>query len=165
MPWGDGAKEIYRDLADECERRGDENEAVPHFARTAETAVRLATIVAVGQNIDDPRVSVADMEWGRDLALWSSERMADDAGDFVGDNDVARIRGRIMRKLKEAKGKPVRDRELYQLLSMKVKDLTEYMRDLHAMGRIRREKVKSKGGETFCNWLVANDNTKKKACL
>lgn len=80
----DGAKQIYRDLSKNIKRR--ENRV--WYARTAEMAVRLATIVAIGIDPAKPIITQSIMTWARDLAEWSGDRLVRDArrhmarGDF-----------------------------------------------------------------------------------
>ena len=164
VPWGEGAHAIYKSLSLECERRGDENDAlVPYLARTAEMAVRLATIRAVGCNVDDPAVTVEDMIWGRDVALWSAERMAEDAGDYVSDTEVGRIRAKIVHKLKAAPSCRMKENDLIRHLSLRSKDLKEHLADLQKMGRVSTEIVEGRGGRSCYVSLVANDNAKPKS--
>jgi len=84
VPWGPGGREVYQALGRHIEsREADES----FLARTAEMAVRLATIRAIGIDQDAPAVTAEDMAWGRDLALWSAERMIAETGRFMSEND------------------------------------------------------------------------------
>ena len=104
-------------------------------------AVRLATIRAVGISFTDPLVTIADMEWGRDVALWSATRMAEDAGDYVSDDASGRLRAKIVRRLKEAPSHRMKERDLYRALNTKSKDVREAIGDLALMGRVERETI------------------------
>ena len=148
VPWHDDrVKAIYQAFATDCKGRGD------HFKRTAEMAARLATIVAVGRDYDFPKITVQDITWGRDVALWSAERMVEDAGLFISDNDVGRDRGRIMAKLRKAGGRCM-FREVMRDLSFKSNDLSAIVRDLQMIGLVEIETVKPARGREI-KWLVA----------
>jgi hypothetical protein len=101
VPWDEPqAEHVYATLRRNLRNR-DEGEA-PFFARTAEMAVRLATIRAIGICSHAPRVTVADMEWGHDLAMWSAERMIADARDYMAETPTQAVTLKLYRIIKEA---------------------------------------------------------------
>jgi hypothetical protein len=71
LPWAsDSAATAYRDLVAEVERRTDDYpNLVPYIARSAEIAVRLATIRAAGRWGRGAKVDASDMQWAAGLAL------------------------------------------------------------------------------------------------
>jgi hypothetical protein len=102
VPWDDDqAKHVYDTFRLALKVR--ESDAA-FLARTAEMAVRLATIRAIGINYHHPRLTVEDMEWGRDLALWSAERMMADAGDYMAENDYQRSYNAVKRVISDSPG-------------------------------------------------------------
>lgn len=52
------------------------------YARTAEMALRIATIVAVSR-LDDEQVRISDLEYGISLARASAELMVARAADYM----------------------------------------------------------------------------------
>jgi hypothetical protein len=70
----------------------------PFLARTAEMAIRIATILAIGQGLTV--VEQSDMEWGRDFMMWSVLRMAEEARLHIFDSDTQEIANAIRRALK-----------------------------------------------------------------
>ena len=107
IPWADtNAKALYDAFKGEIERRGDTDKTLaPFLARTVEMSIRLATIRAQGVNTLKPSVSVADMEWGRDLALWSAVAMARACGLYIAETQAQADANRILRIIKEMGGK------------------------------------------------------------
>lgn len=78
------AQAIYESLIEAIEARPqDEN----FLARTAEMAVRIATICAIGRGAENGRVSEADMAFGASVAVRSAEMMITDAGRYMAEND------------------------------------------------------------------------------
>ena len=145
IPWhDDAARGVYKALVREIEKIGDRYpDAVPYLARTAEIAVRLATIRACGINHLKPTVTVADIEWGRAVAMHSAESMAIMAGKYVADTDAQADAKRIIRIIEEAGGQ-IRKRELLRKLAhrMKNRDLKDVLDALKDSGTITIAKEK-----------------------
>lgn len=146
IPWADdGAQAIYKALVREIERIGDRNpDAVPYLARTAEMAVRLATIRAGGINVFKPAVTAADMQWGRDVAMHSAESMAIMAGKYVADTDAQADAKRIIRILEEAGGR-MKKRDLLRRLQhrLRERDLKDVLAALMASETVRIDKERT----------------------
>ena len=136
-----------QDLQAEIEALIDGDEARRNFyARTAEMAQRLAVIRAAGQQLQI--VTAQDMEWGRDVSLWSSTRMERDAKDYISDNESEKnwkmIRGIIARH-----GGEMSRRSLSKLLSgrLKYRELEDILKDLADAGQIIvSKKIPERGG-------------------
>lgn len=151
IPWAeDGARETYRAFAGLIERIGEKDvEAVPYLARTLEMAIRLATIRACGNNALKPVVTLADMEWGRDVAMHSAESMALMTGKYVADTDAQADAKRILRILEEGGGQMTK-REMLRRLGhrMRERDLKDVLAALQASGAIGMGEVIPPGGGT-----------------
>lgn len=117
VPWDhEQAKHVF----DVFRKALKDREADAAFlARTAEMSVRLATIRAIGINYIHPRITVEDMEWGRDLALWSAECMIADAGDYMAENDYQRDVHGVLRIIRDRPG--VSKRDLQQKIKHRLK--------------------------------------------
>ena len=157
IPWADeAAKEVYARMVREIERIGDRNpDAVMYLARTAEMAVRLAAIRAAGINALKPAVTVADIEWGRAVAMHSAENMAIMAGKYVADTEAQADAKRIIRIIEEAGGR-IRKRELLRKLAhrMKNRDLKDVLDALKESGTITIKQEKPAGGGHIYDVIV-----------
>jgi hypothetical protein len=127
------AKKVYVDFGRHVEDR--EREAA-FLARTVEMAQRLATIRAIGIRHDAPRITVKDMEWGRDVALWSAERMMIDTSDYLSDTQNQADAQRIVRVLKE--NGETNHGQLVRLMQhrLKARDLKEILVGLEEAGQL-----------------------------
>lgn len=81
IPWASSeTKNSYYDFVDLMDRRMRKNqEASPFLSRTAELAIRLATIMAAGRWGRDAEVDDKDLEWGIAVASNCTERMIEDS--------------------------------------------------------------------------------------
>lgn len=118
IDWADAmAKGIYADMLNELEIMTDRAPTVaPFIARSAEMAVRLATIRAVGISPNNRSVTADDIAWGRDLALLSAKTMAEDAADHITENDHQAMAQRVIRIVKGAGGR-ITHRELHRRMA------------------------------------------------
>ncbi len=115
VPWDGEAQACHRAFMEALEARFDrEGEATRSiFGRTAEMAVRMATILAIGYDAHTPCIRIGDIKWAHEMATQSAESMRAgvDAHVSVNDNQgnyklVARIikdAGRIQRAKLTAK--------------------------------------------------------------
>lgn len=74
------------------------------YARTAEMAVRIATIVAVGR-LEDDQVQISDLEFGIQLARRSAKMMAQGAELYMADDENQANEQRIIRLVKKHGGR------------------------------------------------------------
>jgi hypothetical protein len=144
----EGAEQIRREMVVQLLADGDANRALePFLARTAENAIRLATIQAIGR--DSMTVEAGDMIWGRDFALWSTNRLAEGAGLYIADSETQVTANEIKRHLK-GKGR-VRRYELIKALSFKyrARDLEDVLKMMIEARVLLEERVPSgpKGGQ------------------
>jgi hypothetical protein len=93
------AEKVRRELVLEIQAMGDANNSLePFLARTAENAVRVATILAVGRG--SMTVEAADMSWARAFTMWATHRMAEGAGLYIADSDNQAMANDVKRALK-----------------------------------------------------------------
>nr|WP_256372710.1 bifunctional DNA primase/polymerase [Roseibium sp. RKSG952] len=146
VPWADDhAREIFRDLQTYVENLQDRRpDLAPFYARTAEMAVRMATIRAAGENMLKPSVSVEMMQWGRDLALWSADRLAKDAGLYMAETDAQANANKVLRLIQENGGRITR-RDLLRRMqhTLKGRDLDDTIKSLKEAEQIVQEAVAS----------------------
>jgi hypothetical protein len=159
VPWAqDGAEAAFKAMAGQIERMGDARpEAKPYFARTAEMAVRIATILAVGRGAPRPAVSHEDLVFGRDLAMWSARTMMDCAGLYMAETEVQADANRILRMIRDAGGR-IAKRDLLRRLKhrMKAREFEEVMKSLGESGSVQVEKeTNPRGGHPFTWFRVS----------
>lgn len=95
----DGAKQMWAAFAKRCELI--EGVEAAFFARSAEMAVRLATVRAVGEGLADLRITLPGIAWGIALAKWSAETMMAEAADYMAETDFqAQCKG-VLRLLRD----------------------------------------------------------------
>ena len=93
------AEQVRKELVLEIQAMGDaDNSLEPFLARTAENAIRIATILAIGRN--SMTVDAADMTWARAFTMWSTHRMAEGAGLYIADSDHQAMANDVKRSLK-----------------------------------------------------------------
>ena len=120
-PWAsDAAEKCYRQLSRTVERFSEDNpESANYIARTAETAVRIATIRAAGRWGYGASVDLSDMEWGAGIAWTSSQSMATDMLEFLPENERSQMTKRIAAYVKR-RG-PVKVKHIQQFLKGRLK--------------------------------------------
>lgn len=103
VPWQGGrggpAHRAFKAFQEFC-RLQPESETL--MKRTAEIACRLATIRAIGIAGPDAVVTVGDVEWGREVALWSARRMIADTAAYMSESDHQARAKFVLRHLNEA---------------------------------------------------------------
>ena len=105
----DDAQQRWRDFQKHVERLAErETELEPYLARTAEMAVRLATIMAMGRNKLKPMVSVKDVDWACEVAMWSATAMARACGLYISESQSQADTNRILRIVRDMGGRCTR---------------------------------------------------------
>lgn len=141
VPWDSpAAKQVYADFGRYIEDERESDGAA--VGRVVEMAQRLATIRAIGINPDAPRLTVADMEWGRDLAMWSIDRMIAEVGAYVAETDHQANAQAVLRAIRGWKGQgPMPHQKLVVAMQHKLKarDLAEVIESLVQSGEVKRE--------------------------
>jgi hypothetical protein len=134
-PWGgDQAREIYVEFNRALE---DLEEDQPLYGRTAEMAVRLATIRALGIDPQRPVVTTEHMIWGRDLAMWSAQRMIAETSDYMAETEHQANAKLVFRIIREHPA-GISHRELGRRLQKRFKgrDLKDLIDSLEEAGDI-----------------------------
>ena len=151
VAWRDaGAERAYDDLVHDLQTRMDaETDNERYLVRTAEMAVRIATIRAVGIDPDRPVVSHDDMIWGATVALASAQAMIEGARDRISESYWQKATNMVIDVLKRAK-KPLKSHEIsaYMRGRMKSKEITEVLSELCEHGRVERIDVTDKRSDT-----------------
>jgi len=144
-----GAEKIRKDLILELRAKGDADPSLePFLARTAENALRLATIVAIGKQGPLAIIDAETMAWGVDFASWSTATLATGAGLYIADSDTQATANAVRRALYDRGGRMKR-RDLLRALQhrYKARELEDVIKGLAEADHIRIEKeVPPKGG-------------------
>lgn len=146
------AKAIRKALVAHVHHEGDANPSLePFLARTAENAIRLATIRAIGQGLD--QIEADDMKWARDFALWSSRVLAEGAGLYIADSDTQALSNAVRRAIVDAGGR-IKRRDLLQVMRhrYRMRDLDDMIKGLSEAEIILIEKATPEGGGTPSYW-------------
>lgn len=143
----DGAHKRYKEFSSEVEKimRRDVDRGA-FYARTAEMALRIATIVAVGR-LQDDQVRKSDMEFGIEIARASAELMAAGAADYMADNENQANAQKVMRCIRQRGGRVVYRDILRSLQStIRARDLKDILAMLCDAGQLERQEVKPPTG-------------------
>lgn len=139
------AEAVRRALVAHVHAEGDREPSLePFLARTAENAIRLATIRAIGQGLE--HIEKDDMEWARDFALWSSHMLAEGAGLYIADSETQALSNAVKRAISERGGR-IKRRDLLRALAHKYKtrDLEDAIKSLAESEHIVVEKTTPEG--------------------
>ena len=149
------ADTYWNQFAEELQNINDQNEDIGALmARTAEIAMRLATIVTVGQGTDCIEIDV--MTWACQFARWSANKLVVSAGLYIADsehqamaNEIKRVIGRLSNGSKK-----VKHSDLVQALKHKYKsrDLKEALEQMIVGGTIKAERQSPEGGGPPTFW-------------
>src|SRR5262249_53011131 len=99
LPWANNAaQQQYLDFTHAIDDRVDQEPALyPFYARTVETAVRLATIRAAGQGYRSAAITVEDVQWGAGIAEASANQTYLGAEGVVPANERGRWIDRLIK--------------------------------------------------------------------
>jgi hypothetical protein len=146
------AEQIRRGMVEQIRKDAAGDRALaPFLARTAENAIRLATIRAVGRF--SMEIDAADMAWARAFALWSSETLAYGAGLYIADSDTQAAANAVRRAIREHGGR-IRRRDLLRALAHRYKrrELDDVITGLAESEHIRIEKTIHPNGSPPTFW-------------
>lgn len=148
MNWcSDGSHETYKNFSDEISKKIEEEpETASFYARTAEMALRVATIIAIGR-LESDQIYKKDMEYGIKLASQSAKLMLTGAADYMSDNENQANAQKILRAIKNHSGR-MSYRSLVRSLhnSIRARDLKDIITSMCDSGQIEKEEVKSSRG-------------------
>lgn len=156
----DGSKALYASFSADVERIvRAEKESGAFYARTAEMALRIATIVAIGR-LDDEQVRKSDLEFGIAIAKSSAERMSSGAADYMSDNENQANAQKVTRIIK-ARGGRIKHRDLLVAMqhSMKSRDLRDLLAGMCESGKLEKQEVAPSGGGPVASWYQVAVNS------
>lgn len=148
--WGKGAEAAFADMIEEVNSLCDGNAmAQAFYARAAETAVRLATILAVGINPRHPVLSLEAFTWARQFSMWCARNLQRGGTEHISDNDNQSAANAVRRAIREHGGR-LKHRDLLRRLNHRIKnrDLIEIVKSLAEAEHITIHKTVPEGGGT-----------------
>lgn len=157
LEWGPGAREAYVALRQDMQA-DEKNEAL--LSRVAEMSCRLATIRAIGIDVERPRpiVRLEDMEWGREVVLWSARQMVEDARSYMSETENQARAMLFLRLLRDAPDRRMSRQELVHALrhKLKAREINEVMEGLIEAGEVGviQKSPTSEGGRTGVVYVV-----------
>jgi len=156
LAWcADGVQEHYKAFAREIAALRKKNAHYKEFfVRTAEMALRIATIIAIGCGRDNVRRE--DLDYGIKIARTSADFMVEGARDYMAENDNQANMQKIIRILKAAGGRMSRNALVRKLHgSIKPRDLSDLIRGLAEAEVMEIQEIKQEGAgrPTICYQL------------
>lgn len=154
VPWGPGAEAEFADLVEEINRLCDGDAlAQAFYARVAETSVRIATILAIGENVERPVVTAEALRWARGFAMWCARSLQRGGTEHIADSENQSTANAVRRAIREAGGR-MKHRDLLRRLNHRVKnrDLIDVVKALAEAEHITIEKVVPEKGGTPTVW-------------
>jgi hypothetical protein len=151
------AEQIRRGFVQEIQAKGDADPGLePFLARTAENALRLATIVTVGMGLDC--IDADTMAWAREFSAWSTDALARGAGLYIADSETQAAANAVRRAIAERGGR-IKRRDLLRALAhrYRTRELDDVIKSLAEAEDIVVQKVVPEGGGPATYWYCVNE--------
>jgi hypothetical protein len=151
VPWETPEVEAIHDSHVEAiaTKYEDDEERAAFYARTAENAVRLATIRALGARPRDPAVSADDMRWGIEVSEWATKQLMIGAGEYMSETEFQKNAQHVVRIIRAYGGKcsegMIAKRINNKLKSKELKDVLQTMLDSDTIVEIEAVKIPKRG--------------------
>jgi len=122
----------------------DSNEpAQTAWSRTCENATRMALLYACSENHEEPVIGLPAVEWAAAFAMHQTRRQLHLAATYVAENPFHAECLKLLRKLKEAKGRMAR-RQLMRSMRCKAADFDQIISTLIQQGEIAAVEIPTK---------------------
>ncbi|MDY8108272.1 PriCT-2 domain-containing protein [Fulvimarina sp. 2208YS6-2-32] len=156
MTWGQGAGDAWKKYRKQVEDLMSDDPAQADLrGRTAEMAVRIATIVAIGRGSET--VDLEDLQYGMTLASRSADTMIAGAADFMAENDQEANWQKIARMIRE-KGGRLEYRAIYRSMKhMRSRDLKDLLTHMADSGVITVDEIKRDDGGHPKRWYLTGN--------
>lgn len=138
--WGEGGEEAYFEWRAYCARM--QKTCLPEgremWGRTAEIALKLAHIVAIGVDVERPTIYEETMEWAVKLAIFSTQTAIAEMSDRLAANDRQAEYLEVKRMVREAGSKGITPRTLFRRINGKIDErrLESILKQLDRSGDI-----------------------------
>jgi hypothetical protein len=107
-----------------------------YVARTAEIALRLATIRAIGRAGRGAMLEAADLAWGKALALHCGKKLAEQCKVYMAENETQQWHNRILRFIQRKRQVKVQDIQRSIGGALRSKDFHDVLHSLAEMGLV-----------------------------
>ena len=147
VEWADASvEEAWEAYEDECV---DKQETNPRRAqlgpRCAHNCIKIATILAIGDNPHDPAVTMEHFEIGKALVEDSLRRMMKGYAEHETETPETRLRDKIIERIREAGG-IIAKRQLVRHVQVRMTSFNDVIEMLVESGRLEALTKKPKGG-------------------
>jgi len=116
------------------------------YARTAENASKLALVAAISRNPDAPVIGAEEFRWGREFALWSSNRLVAEVGRRVADTQAERDTKRVAEIVRAAGPKGIKRNDLVRrTFFLRAREREEVLTTLMQAGLVVEQKDAAAG--------------------
>lgn len=151
VPWTDDAHILFASLrqAIDAEEGKVPSESRPFVRRILENTVKLALIVAIGINPEEPEITEANLEWGAELAWTCAATMLSQVSERLSDNQREANYKRIAGIIRGAgKAGITLGRLVDRLKSIDARQRDEIVKDLKESGKVVVDSKQTKGRAT-----------------
>jgi hypothetical protein len=145
LPWANKAAEKeYLDFTRMVDDRIDQDPALrPFFARTAETAIRLATIRAAGYRFRTATVTLEDVHWGAGIAWTAGQQLCFGAQSVTPVTErnkwVDRLINYVRARSVLGKSATVRTFQQHIRCGLRAKDIREIVAEMVQTGQLQQQ--------------------------
>src|SRR5215471_20892349 len=145
LPWADKAAEKeYFDFARMVDDRIDQDPALhAFFARTAETAIRLATIRAAGRRFRTATITLEDVHWGAGIAWTAGQQLCFGAQNVMPVTERNKWVNRLINYVRTrgllSKSATVRTFQQHIRCGLKAKEIREIIAELVQTDQLKQE--------------------------
>jgi hypothetical protein len=137
VPMTKEVQDAEYEFACAMDKLGTTPEAQAVYSRTNEAAIRLALIHAVSLDPEAPVIDVESWVWARDMALWCSNVLMEQATRHVASSEVESIEKRYENAIRDAGEHGLTKSELLRTVrGVRARDRDEAMKTLQDMGVI-----------------------------
>lgn len=147
------AEQIRRGLVADVRQWGDDDRKLePFLARTAENALRMASIATIGRGVDCIESDV--MSWAREFSVFCTHTLAEGAGLYIADSETQAMAQTVRRTIIEAGGR-ITKRNLWRTLAHRYKDrdLEDILKSGERAGWLAIDTVKPEGRGRPSVWI------------
>src|SRR5262249_46432674 len=145
LPWANKAAEKeYLDFTRMVDDRIDQDPALrPFFARTAETAIRLATIRAAGYRFRTATVTLEDVYWGAGIAWTTGQQLCVGAQSVIPVTERGKWVNRLINYVRTrgllGKSATVRTFQQHIRCGLKARDVREMIAEMVQTGQLQQQ--------------------------
>lgn len=104
--------------------------------RSCEHAIKLALVVAIGENPDAPVITGPTMDWAIRLARLSTQTIIKESADRIADSEYSRVYNKVLALIKNAGSAGITEGKIIDRLKIEARPRDQALKDLQTAGRI-----------------------------